>query len=55
MTREKYYSVHGLRTEQPKLGNIYKPRFEYVEKRVIGPVYVGDKKHPVSKEAIKAE
>eukprot|EP00347_Sterkiella_histriomuscorum_P023863 403333124 len=55
LSRDKYYKVHGLRTEQPKLGNIYQPRHELVEKRVTGPLYVGDINHQISKEAQNAE
>lgn len=32
VSRDHYYKVHGLRTEQPKLGNIYKPRYDFVDK-----------------------
>eukprot|EP00347_Sterkiella_histriomuscorum_P017460 403349282 len=55
LSRDKYYQVHGLRTEQPKLGNIYQPRHELVEKRVTGPLYVVDINNQISKEAQNAE
>eukprot|EP00347_Sterkiella_histriomuscorum_P010785 403374929 len=38
VSRDKYYQIHGLKREQPRLGN-YNPKFDVIEKRVIVPIY----------------
>ncbi len=32
LSRDRYYQVHGLKSEHPKLASSYQPKYEFVEK-----------------------